>query len=283
MRSRSFQRVSQAGAVLFVAAFTLVAWVGSGSLKAGEEDRAEQAPTVLVQPDDHEATVDGTQPVDGRQPLEEAESSEPAPKEPVPPMEPIDPDALVPLAGSRLTIVGVVSDDVLNFRTEADPQAAIVATKPASEKSEIVATGEVAETQAGGIWWEVTVDGQVGWANARFLSVTGLPQDITVELVKDLPTLRYDSPLEAALAVADTMATTEPTSQVTVVNEPELNDGGVIFVDVLGIGDKSIDGYRLRVELLPVRSGSSEQVGAWVSAVEATPLCRLGVAEGLCI
>lgn len=280
MRSTSFQRVSQLGALLFLAAFTLMAWVGSGSLTAGQNANDAGAPAILVQTDNDSEIAAGVETTDdptNEPATEDSESDEPVV------VEPIDSDALVPPAGSSLTVVGVEPDDVLNFRTSPDPGAAIVVTKPASERSEIVTTGKVAETRAGGVWWEVSVDGQTGWANARFLSQLGEPRDITVELVGDLPTLRYDSPMAAALAVADTMATTDPTSEVTIVNEPVITaSGGVIFVDVVGIGSESTDGYRLRVEILPVGSAQSGEDGVWVSAAQAFSLCRLGVVDGLC-
>lgn len=180
------------------------------------------------------------------------------------PGEPID---IFPYEGANLAVVGVEAGATLNVRggpgtsfavaVELDPQAV-----------GFTATGRNRTLDDGSFWSEVTVDGQVGWANGAYLAQPGASRDITGDV--SVPTDVTDTEA-AALAVARQRAPEGegPTPTVTVVARRTPTD---VTVDVIGLADDAQKGERLHV------TGSGADL-----TVEATALCSRGVtADGLC-
>lgn len=256
--------------------------VGPDVTVAGEEtpDESTMEPEVAAEP------TDEAEPVDEPEDDEPEQDGEPEQAEPVVPGEPLD---FGPRAGTELTVVGVDFDDVLNFRAEPDPSSEILAIAVPTADVEILALGE-AWAAPTGVWWKVSIDGQEAWANQRFLGGSGAPADIFAVVAAELVTLEYESLEDASRAVAATRASTDPASRIVFATEPLAFDaiGGFVTIDVLDIGDDSVKGERLRIEVEFVfdedgDEGAQDLLGVIVTAVEATPICGRGVSAGLCV
>jgi len=183
------------------------------------------------------------------------------------PGTPVD---LPPRAGASLAVVGVAADDVLNVRLGPGTTFDVVTTlAPLAEG--IVAAGENRQLDSGAVWARVEADGTDGWANSAFLLQRGTTTD---ETASHYPT-PADRPLAADLValgeeVAGEFASTEPRSRVTVVDGPQEGDVGEVTLDVLGIGDDSVGGYRLHVFAEPDAGGFR------LRSLEVTVLCSRG-------
>jgi len=168
-----------------------------------------------------------------------------------------------PRASASLAVVGVAADDVLNVRSGPGTDFEVVATlTPLAEGVE--ARGENRQLPDGAVWARVFVStGNLGWANTAFLLQLGDTTDET-SAYYPTPADRPTAPDLVALAeaVATEVASSEPRSRVTVVDGPSEGDLGEVTVDVLGIGDDSVGGFRLHVLL---------------RTVEVTTLCSRGV------
>jgi hypothetical protein len=81
----------------------------------------------------------------------------------------------------------------------------------------------------------------------------------------------------AELVAAEYESTEEPTSAVTVIDGPNLAEMSEIIIDVIGLGDDSVGGYRVHV------FSDADHEGYGVHSVEATPLCISGVSDGVCL
>ena len=104
----------------------------------------------------------------------------------------------------------------------------------------VVATGHNRSVDDS-FWSEVDVDGQVGWANVRFLLQLGATDDITGQLAAGPDGLPSAADMVAlAESVGERRASDEPPSRVVVVEEPELGELGSIMVDVIGLGDDAV-------------------------------------------
>jgi len=200
--------------------------------------------------------------------------------------EPLD---FGPSAGTPLAIVGVAFDDTLNFRAGPSPDAEILETfGPLSDDLDTSALGE-AWAAPSGVWWKVDVAGSEAWANQAFLGGLGNTSSMFDEISTELDTLQYDTVEAAALAVAELRASEDPESRIVFAGEPLLFEiGGVAIVDVLDLGDDSVKGERIRVDVDVVFDEASGEEGAQdvdyvvVSGVEITPICARGVSGGLC-
>ena len=86
--------------------------------------------------------------------------------------------------------------------------------------------------------------------------------------------------LDLGQTVADTRASTDPASTITVIDGPTVGDLGEITIDVMGLGDDAAVGVRLHVFGQPDESGD----GFNLKGVEETALCGRGVTdEGACV
>jgi uncharacterized protein YraI len=181
-----------------------------------------------------------------------------------------------PPAGSVRIVVGVAADDVLNVRSV--PGGDVVGA--VGPTGEVTASGRARDVD-GVRWIEVSADDTTtGWVSGRFLAAgTGGTEDLTaltVERHAGVPTA--DSMAGLGRIVADALASDGTTPRVTVVAGPTSGDLEEITVDLLGLEDDSVAGYRLRVF-------ATEDSGTYtVRTVEATSLCSRAVdPDGLCV
>ncbi len=216
---------------------------------------------------------------------------------------------LAPAAGTGLTVVGVRHDSALNLRDipsggviarldnvmDGVRDPAVYARQPGSDdiidtvdlQNGIVATGNSRQLPTT-IWHELRVGSLRGWASAAFLAQAGGTDDVTSEVVDTLGELPVaDTMVELGLAVAQTMASQEPQSSVVVSGAPGLSgDLGQVTIDIVGIGDDSVRGFRLVVFAHPAENWTPDDPGPFtLKSVERTVLCHShrGVSEeGLC-
>lgn len=184
-----------------------------------------------------------------------------------------------PYEGAEMAVVGVEADDVLNLRAGPGVEFEVVATLDPTSDGDAVATGANRLLEVGAIWAELRVGGVTGWANSTFLLQSGLVDDVTTQLYPtpgDRP--EAETLVDLARAVADDVASVDPRSVVTIVEGPTVGDLGEVTVDVIGIGDDSVGGYRLHIfaeegpDVFTVRT------------VEQTTMCSRGAdATGLCL
>jgi hypothetical protein len=214
-------------------------------------------------------------------PAPPTDASDPAPEPPASPGdggdltgEPID---FFFSDGDTLGVVGVAADDVLNVRSAPGVQASVVATL--EPLADAVATGSARQLSQS-IWAEVEAGGATGWANVAYLAYIGATDDVTADVVEQLGgSVSAGTMVQLGQAVAETRASTEPPSTITVVDGPAVGDLGEITADVVGLGDDSVLGARLHVFGQPVEDGE----GFGLKSVEQTTLCIRGVSDGLCV
>lgn len=192
------------------------------------------------------------------------------------PGEPID---IGPAAGQVLGVVGVPFDDVLNVRAVPGADQRIVARlDPLAD--DVVATG-ASRQLAESIWYEVTVEGVVGWANSRFIAWLAGTDDVTAQIVNSLG----ESPSAATMLdlgriVAQARASDQPPSRITVTVASATGDLGEVTYDVVGLGDDSVFGERLHVFGRPLDQGQ----GFSLASVERRLLCARGATnDGRCV
>lgn len=237
-----------------------------------------------------EASTDGADGAPG-------DASEPAVSLPGEPYEFGPPD------GAALAVVGVSHDSVLNVRDvpageivarldnvmnvgsepvvyvrEADSDA-LIATLDLNRG--VIATGSTRKLPTT-IWHEIRMADAVGWASSAYLSPLGATSDATAEIVAVLgeaptaPTLA-----ELARIVAEAVASDDPPSRIVVSGAPVIGDLAEITVDVLGLPDDAVRGFRLQV----FAQQDSESDLFALRTVESTTICdsHRGVSEeGLC-
>lgn len=195
-----------------------------------------------------------------------------------------------PSAGTPLAIVGVAYDDTLNFRVDPSPDADILESfGPLSGDLDTSALGS-AWAAPSGVWWMVDVAGTEAWANQAFLGSLGTTTNAFDQLSAELEIVQYDTVEAAALAVAQLRATEDPESSIVFAGEPlAFETGGFAIVDVLGFGDDSVKGERIRVEVRTVFDEESGEEGAQdvdhfvIVDIEITPICGRGLSGGLCV
>ncbi len=184
-----------------------------------------------------------------------------------------------PYEGAEMAVVGVEADDVLNVRAGPGVEFDIVATLAPTSDGEAIATGNNRQLDSGPFWAELRVGDVVGWANYVFLLQSGSVDDVTSQLYpapSDRPSA--ETLVELARIVAGAVASEEPRSEVTIVDGPTVGDLGEVTVDVIGIGDDSVGGYRLHVF---AEAGPDSFT---VRSVEQTTMCSRGVSDtGLCV
>ena len=216
---------------------------------------------------------------------------------------PGEPYEFGPPAGAPLAVVGVSHDSVLNVRdVPAGEIVAVldnlinVAGSPALNVRQpgyfeliatldlnrgLFATGNTRKLPTT-VWHEIRMADAVGWASSAFLSPLGATSDATAEIVAVLgetpaaPTLE-----ELARLVAEAVASDDPPSRIVVSGAPVTGDLAEITVDVLGLPDDAVRGFRLQV----FAQQDSESDLFTLRTVESTTICdsHRGVSEeGLC-
>lgn len=189
------------------------------------------------------------------------------------PGEPID---FGPAEGDVVAVIGVAHDDVLNLREAPGPDEEIVGEIPPLEDS-LVALGETRDIGES-FWIAVDYEGTQGWVHFGFIGFLGDTTDETAAVVDDLgETPTADTMEELGLLVAESLASEEPASDITVTIEPTTGDLGEVTYDVIGLGDDAVRGLRVHV------FGEEVDGGYSLRSVEVTTLCGRGVTpERLC-
>lgn len=188
---------------------------------------------------------------------------------------------IFPYEGATLAVVGVAADDVLNVRV--GPGAGFDVAFTLEPTGSAMATGVNRQLDGGQIWAQVEQGGSSGWANTAFLLQPGQVTDETAALYPtpaDRPSA--ETLTQLATAVADQVSSEEPPSEVTIVEGPTVGDESSlseVTVDVIGLGDDALGGYRLHLFAEEDAGGESFTL----RTVEQQLLCLRGVtAENLC-
>ena len=213
-----------------------------------------------------------------------------------------------PSAGAALFVVGLPYDSVLNVRdvpagefvgmldpvnlaggrapfvVVRDALGAILAEPELS--TAVTATGRARQLPTT-VWYQHQAAGVTGWSSAAYLAELGATDDATGQVLAALgETVTDDTMAGLARRVAGVMASEEPPSRVVVTTPGGVVEGVAnIGVDVIGLADDSLLGYRLVVTATPAGNWMDEDdPGPYtLTAVGRTAICRRGVSEeGLC-
>ena len=197
-------------------------------------------------------------------------SSVPSPSAPV--VERVEQVAWAPAAGEAVAVVGVAAGDELNVRGGPGVSNATVATLQPLGTAVATGRSRMVGTSA---WVEVTTDGEVtGWVNQIYVARLSDEVDVTADL-GGLPTAAATDDLGVQVAHQYWHRVPEGWYDVVIADEPE--DGTSVTIDLVGFGDDSVLGVRLRI--------GAELTGEVFTAttVHATYLCTRGVIDGRCI
>lgn len=196
-----------------------------------------------------------------------------------------------PVAGEVLDVVGVRYDDVLNIRDQANASSSIVATAaPFAANPQLISGGEGLLIN-GGAWWKLTVNGTPAWANASFLGqVSPNTEDLMPTLTTNMSSTT-SADLNALIVDIAAALAAGPTPSVVLSTEPVGLDaiGSEATIDVLGIGDDSVMGWRIRILFNNVFDDINAQnpqlIGVELVAADGFPICHRGLqaSSGLCI
>ncbi|HET9772751.1 MAG TPA: hypothetical protein VFS16_17785 [Acidimicrobiia bacterium] len=181
---------------------------------------------------------------------------------------------IYPYKDAQLAVAGVAAGDKLNVRSGPGTEFDVVYDL-APTAMNAAATGHN-RSVGNAFWSEISVDGRTGWANTSFLLQPGQVDDVTASMFPtpaERPTAKTLA--ELGQAVARRRASEEPPSRIVVVEHPTVGDLGEVTVDVIGMGDDSVGGERLKVFAEPGPKGESFTV----RTVEATTFCSRGVAD----
>ena len=110
----------------------------------------------------------------------------------------------------------------------------------------------------------------------------GSTEDISwwvVEVLGSIPSAETMTALGYLVVGALVPDEGERAAQISVVEGPVIGDLGEITLDVVGLADDSVLGYRLRIFAHPPEAES----GFTLKTVERTLLCRRGVSGDLCL
>ena len=231
----------------------------------------------------------------------------PAPAVSVPPTAaplPGTPAELGPAAGAPLGVVGVSHDDFLNVRDV--PNGTVVATlalrlahgDPANSKLHVgdaAAESTLATLTLDGVtatgrtrdlptttWHEIQAGPVIGWASSKYLAplAPGVRLDVTTQVRSALgSTVSAPTLTQLGDMVTAEFASDEPPSRIRVTGSPRAIDGlAEITVDVVGLPDDSVRGYRLLISADPEGDWRAEDIDAVAGPftlrnVMATPLC----------
>ena len=225
---------------------------------------------------------------------------------------PGEPYEFGPSAGAGLAVVGVAHDSALNVRDVPNGEIIarldnvmdgvrdpvlivrdagsddIVATLDLRQG--VVATGNARKLPTT-IWYEVRIGDLVGWASGAYLAPLGADRDATAEVVEALgETPTADTLSDIGLLVSGVFASSgEVQSRTTVSSRPGVFEAvGDITLDVLGLPDDAVWGYRVNVTAdAGAEDWTQDNPGPFtLRSVTVTPICdtHRGVSEeGLCL
>ncbi len=180
-------------------------------------------------------------------------------------------------AGDEFAVMGVAHDDELNVRSLPDPSSDIITSVGPTETG-LIATGR-ARMLPESIWYEVDVDGVVGWVNAAVVGFMGGTDDATSEYLAGGSQGGAETMVDLARAVSAAFASEEPESRIVQSVAPTVGDLGEITYDVIGLGDDSVAGYRLHIFATPDENGETFSL----RSIERTVFCSRGTDGELCV
>lgn len=173
--------------------------------------------------------------------------------------------------GDVLGVVGVSDDDTLNVRAKPGTDQEILTTID-GETDDLVGTGR-ARSLPSSIWYEVSVDGEIGWVSSSFVAFLGGTDDATAEFLADGGSVSAETMTDLGRLVAERFASEDPPSKVVQTVAPTVGDLGEVTYDVVGLGDDALLGYRLHIFAMEDDNGETFTV----SNIERTSLCTRGL------
>ena len=225
---------------------------------------------------------------------------------------PGEPYEFGPSAGAGLAVVGVAHDSALNVRDVPNGEIiarldnvmdgvrdpVLIVRDAGSDdiiatldlRQGVVATGNARKLPTT-IWYEVRIGDLVGWASGAYLAPLGADRDATAEVVEALgETPTADTLSDIGLLVSGVFASSgEVQSRTTVSSRPGVFEAvGDITLDVLGLPDDAVWGYRVNVTAdAGAEDWTQDNPGPFtLRSVTVTPICdtHRGVSEeGLCV
>lgn len=300
-----------------LAATALVA-ADAAAAPDAETAPADEAALEDETPADDAATDQGPEAEEEPEAEDSPPQGDPALEEPMSEPDDTDADAAAalpgepfefgPSAGAALFVVGLPYDDVLNVRHL--PAGEVVATLDPMDRaggrapflivrdaagvsideldlgSALTATGLSRQLRTT-VWHQLQAAGVTGWSSAAYLAQFGSAEDVTSEVLAALgDNITADTMSDLGLRVAHTMASQEPASRVVVTSGAGGHENVfTIGVDVIGLADDSLLGYRFHI--------SADPAGNWIqdadpgpytlNHVSRTAMCHRGVsANGVC-
>ncbi len=187
-------------------------------------------------------------------------------------------------AGDIFAVVGMDYQDldtggtlpVLNAPASGDPAL----HQLANDRENIVTTGLACLLETSGLWYEITADGVTGWVDAYNLGYLGRTDDPTAEIVASVGSIPFGSVISVIGDVVTHFASVDPPTVVTRQGEYTFGDLIEGTIDLIGLGEDAVKGWRLHF-FLQEDDGSSD-VG--LKTVERTAICLRDVTDdGLCV
>ena len=276
----------------------------AGDATPEESAAVEDAP----EPEESAAVEDAPEP-EGSAAVEDAPAPEDTGTAAVLPGEPYE---FGPSAGAGLAVVGVAHDSALNVRDVPNGEIiarldnvmdgvrdpVLIVRDAGSDdiiatldlRQGVVATGNARKLPTT-IWYEVRIGDLVGWASGAYLAPLGADRDATAEVVEALgETPTADTLSDIGLLVSGVFASSgEVQSRTTVSSRPGVFEAvGDITLDVLGLPDDAVWGYRVNVTAdAGAEDWTQDNPGPFtLRSVTVTPICdtHRGVSEeGLCV
>ena len=204
-----------------------------------------------------------------------------------------------PSAGTGLAVVGIRHDSALNFRDapngtviarldnvmDGARDPAVYVRQPGSDdiidtvdlQNGVVATGNTRQLPTT-IWHELQVGDLLGWASSTFLAPLGAPRDAIDEVTEGLggtPTAETLGALGRRVAGLYE-STGEVQSQTTISSRPGVFEAvGDITLDVLGLPDDALRGYRIHITADSGAEDWTQGDGGpfTLRSVTVTPIC----------
>lgn len=218
---------------------------------------------------------------DSEEPAAADPSPEPLGLNPAPRPAPTVPgqsvDSFDRASAGDIAIIGVSPANSLPMYALPGEQNPIVG-EVAGDADDVVGLGEAFVDDDGELWWLLQSGGAQGWIKpgAAFL---GARSDVTAEF----GTLVGASVEDLAQAVADNIVASDgPFDSVVLIEAAEITNGfeGTATIDVVGLGDDALAGYRLLVDGSANATQGDEYA---LTGVTRILLCSRGLTpDGLC-
>ena len=170
-----------------------------------------------------------------------------------------------------LAVVGIRYDDVLRVRSQPGVESRIIARLPPDAR-DVGFTGRTTFLVSG-LWYEVVVDGETGWASGSFLGRLGSTDDATEEAIAlaGRPP-QAESVHGLGRSVGSLFLPEGSTPRVRVTDPGSIGPTGVVTVDATVEGDGPVVGYRLVVRSVRL----ADDTGYVVTEVQRTVICQAG-------